>query len=287
MFEQCDFCGKTYDKQLGWSWQLQGSKETVRCPDCAGKESEQEDGNQNKAHELIKELVESDDTYDLRFWPNKEISKESIEIIASEKYPEGFDRFWISRIAESIKEITQLGGAIDSICAALIPEVKEKCKKKAEYWWKEQSTFYKKCIEDAVKSRDVAGIEKWLGYMIQHYEDYCLFCKHAQIQPRSIPSFIEETKLVLKELKANTQQEIKQINEDTNMAKTRQENNSGQDSLKSNSEYQGRYPDEPATQKQIIFLTTLCKRNSYTLETNPSKLTRKQISELISQLLAK
>jgi hypothetical protein len=120
--------------------------------------------------ELIKELAESDDTYDIRFWPDKRISKETINLVASEQSAKNFN---LGRTEYLIKEIVKRGGTIDSISAALIPKVKEKCKEKAEHWWKEQNTFYKERIDEALKSKDIAEIDKWLGYAIRHYSEYC------------------------------------------------------------------------------------------------------------------
>ena len=60
-----------------------------------------------RVEEIFRKLVDNDNTFDARFWPNKEISKNSLKIIKDVKYPEDFDMFWFHNTAELIKEILE------------------------------------------------------------------------------------------------------------------------------------------------------------------------------------
>jgi hypothetical protein len=100
------------------------------------------------------------------------------------------------------------------------------------------------------------------------------------IEGREIPIFIPAAEVLLNSLKTNSKREASQL-------ENKQQDNSEQKSLKSDPEYSGKYPDEPPTEKQLAFLDRLCREKSYILKSNPGEFTRKQVSGLISQLLAK
>jgi len=51
------------------------------------------------------------------------------------------------------------------------------------------------------------------------------------------------------------------------------------------SEYLGKYPEKPATEKQLNLLRDLFKQKSRRINQDITRLTRKQASQLISQLL--
>lgn len=183
-----------------------------------------------EASELLNELQERDSTYDLRFWPNKEINKETIKMIACKKLPEN-SSLSLGRTSFLIEKIVELGGAIDSIYNAIMPCIKQKCKKMAEQWWKENN-FYRKCLKEAMQGKDKPEMQRLTELALRHYNDYCLFCRHANIEPAPIPEFITQTKSSLKYLNTKGTRE-KQKEQENNEKKT--------------NEYIGKFPDKPAT----------------------------------------
>ncbi|MEW6687366.1 MAG: hypothetical protein AB1393_14370, partial [Candidatus Edwardsbacteria bacterium] len=67
--------------------------------------------------------------------------------------------------------------------------------------------------------------------------------------------------------------------------KANSEDKTGKDNTDTNFDYLGRFPEKPATEKQINLLRNLCNQKSYQPNQDIAKLTRKEASQLISQLL--
>ena len=119
-----------------------------------------------------------------------------------------------------------------------------------------------------MQSKDIPEMQRLTILALRHYNDYCLFCRHANIEPAPIPEFITQTKSSLKYLNTKGTRE--------------KQNNQVQENKTHEQEYIGKFPDKPATEKQIKFLQNLGAQEFYQ---DLSILTRKQASQMISQLL--
>lgn len=218
--------------------------------------------------ELLNMLIADSDTYDARFWPNTEISKASLEIIKNKAYPKGFDMFWFNKTAERIEKILE-EMEVDELWQEIYPYVKKGCCEKAESWWEELNNWYRKMVCEALDSENITEIKNWLEHANHFYQSYCLFCKHAEIKPKEIPDFIRGAEDILRKIEDDEKRD--------------------KENLKDNKEekYIGKYPDEPATQKQLNLIKRLIIEKNYLVDVNLENLTRREASELISKLLSR